>query len=386
MGEPIYRVLAVDDEQMSLRLIKRVFMDDEDIEVVTTTSPLEALRLAQSYQPHVIVSDQLMPEMTGVELLARLAETQPASIRIMLTAFPQLSAVLRAVNDGQIYKFLTKPCDHDELRLIVRSALKTLLTQGERDQMIGYLSQQVVRLEKLATVGRNVAGIVHDLSNPIAMSIHEQRQLSRFLNELESKSGGPPPGLGDAIFSSKNLHSALHAMLGVVQSLLAHIYPGRGREEHLDLNAALEHVLRMMSYRLQPEVEIVREYGQIPSIVCSIPEITQVLSNLIANAADATPAAGRIRVKTSSDMLSVRVEVLDTGPGMDPETLGNLYRPFFTTKPPDKGIGLGLALAKHIIERHRGTIQVESTLGHGSRFMIVLPISGPSGGGGAPAS
>src|SRR5215472_1736657 len=140
MGEPIYRVLAVDDEQMSIRLIKRVFMDDEDIEVVTTTSPLEALRLAQSYQPHVIISDQLMPEMTGVELLARLAETQPASIRIMLTAFPQLSAVLRAVNDGQIYKFLTKPCDHDELRLIVRSALKTLLTQGERDQMIGYLS------------------------------------------------------------------------------------------------------------------------------------------------------------------------------------------------------------------------------------------------------
>jgi signal transduction histidine kinase len=380
MTDPIYRVLAVDDEQMSLRLIKRVFMDDEDIEVVTTTSPLEALRLAQSYQPHVIVSDQLMPEMTGVELLARLAESQPSSIRIMLTAFPQLSAVLRAVNDGQIYKFLTKPCDHDELRAIVRSALRTLLIQGERDQMVGYLSQQVVRLEKLATLGRQVSGLVHDLSNPIAIAIHEQRVVSKLLEHLERDGVVKPTGLSEAMISSKNVQNALASMHQVVQGMLTHVYPGRGREEHFDLNAGVEHVLRMMAYRFQPDVEIVREYGQIPSIVCNIPEIIQVLSNLIANAADATQGNGRIRVKTSGELLSVRVEITDTGPGMDPETLGNLFRPFFTTKAPDKGVGLGLAHAKHIIERHKGTIHVESTLGQGSRFSVVLPISGPSTG------
>jgi two-component system, NtrC family, sensor kinase len=384
MTESIYRVLAVDDEQMSLRLIKRVFMEDPDIEVVTTTSPFEALRLSQSFQPHVIISDQLMPEMTGVELLARLAESQPASIRIMLTAFPQLSAVLRAVNDGQIYKFLTKPCDHDELRLIVRSALKTLITQGERDQMVGYLSQQVVRLEKLAALGRNVAGVVHDLSNPISIAIHEQRQISRFLKNLppDAKSGATT--IGDAQISCKNVEAALGAMLTSVQNMLAHLHPGRGREEHFDLNAGLEQMFRLMAYRLVPEVEVVREYGQIPSIVCNIPEITQVLSCLISNAADAVQGHGVIRAKTSGDLTSVRVEIMDSGPGMDPETLGNLFRPFFTTKPPDKGIGLGLALAKHIVERHRGTIQVESTLGQGSRFSVILPVSGPAGESATP--
>src|SRR5262249_8874333 len=157
------------------------------------------------------------------------------------------------------------------------------------------------------------------------------------------------------------------------------VYPGRGRPENFDVNVGLERMLQLMACRLKPEIRVLKEYGTPSSIVCASNEIMQVFGNLIANAIDAMNGRGELSIKTRGDTESVRIEICDTGVGMDPETLGNLFRPFFTTKPMDHGTGLGLALAKQVVERHRGSIDVESTLGQGTRFTVALAVAGPLG-------
>jgi signal transduction histidine kinase len=257
----------------------------------------------------------------------------------------------------------------------VRGALRTLGAASDRDKMLSYLSQQLVRQEKLATLGRHVAGLFHDVSNPLTIALGE----SDALNETLSKNELPADATTAVQQSLKNLAHSLERIESLTQAMRAFVYPGRGRQEHFNVNEGLDHLLRLMACRLKPEIEVIKEYGQIPSIVCSAHELMQVFGNLISNAIDAMNGRGELRVRTRGDAEWVRIEICDTGVGMDPETLGNLFRPFFTTKSMEEGTGLGLALARQVVEHHRGTIQVESTLGQGSRFTIVLAVAGPSG-------
>ena len=121
-------------------------------------------------------------------------------------------------------------------------------------------------------------------------------------------------------------------------------------------------------------VEVVKQYGELPQIECSPSQLNQVFLNLFTNAAQAIEGNGRIYIHTLEEGGGVCVRILDTGCGMSEDVRNRIFEPFFTTKPVGKGTGLGLSIVFRIIEEHGGRIDVRSTPGKGSEFVIHLPL------------
>jgi len=117
--EPSYRVLVVDDEPMALNLVRRVFESESDIDVDATTSAQRGLEVAMLRDIDLVITDQRMPEMEGLQFLARMRELRPRALRVLLTAFPDTAVALKAINEGLVYRFVLKPWDMEDMRVTV---------------------------------------------------------------------------------------------------------------------------------------------------------------------------------------------------------------------------------------------------------------------------
>src|SRR5688572_8889134 len=165
-GQAQYRVLFVDDDKLALKLAERVFHDDEEIEIVATTSPSEAVVWAMSDPFDLIVADQRMPEMTGLQLLARMREVCPDAVLFLLTAHPELEVALKAINQGIVDQFVLKPWDADLMRAAIRSRLKEKRRQDEQlvaDRDLRKKVEDRTRAEKLTLLGKFGAKTSRDL-------------------------------------------------------------------------------------------------------------------------------------------------------------------------------------------------------------------------------
>ncbi|TMA19329.1 MAG: response regulator, partial [Deltaproteobacteria bacterium] len=123
--EPSYRLLVVDDEPLALNLAKRVFESESDIALHSATSAVRALEMAMIHDIDLVITDQRMPEMTGLQFLARVREVRPRALRVLLTAFPDTTVALKAINEGLLYRFILKPWEPEDMRVTVRRALET---------------------------------------------------------------------------------------------------------------------------------------------------------------------------------------------------------------------------------------------------------------------
>jgi two-component system, NtrC family, sensor kinase len=191
-------------------------------------------------------------------------------------------------------------------------------------------------------------------------------------------------GLGTAV---RNLEVAAGRIAELVDSLRSYARPDRAVAVEVDLHASLEDTLRLVAHRLGG-VEVVREYGQLPGIRGHPGQLGQVWTNLLINAADAVEGTGRIEITTDvADADHVRVRIRDDGPGIGHAEAERIFEPRFTTKDGTVryGLGLGLPIAKRVVEAHGGTISIESVTG-GTVATVVLPVAGPAAGptGGAP--
>jgi signal transduction histidine kinase len=148
-----------------------------------------------------------------------------------------------------------------------------------------------------------------------------------------------------------------------------------------DLHEGLESTLTLVHHELKNRVQVVKEYGDIPSISCHPNQINQVFMNLLVNASQAVRGEGTITIKTFRDGDTVNVQISDTGAGIPPENLSRIFDPGFTTKGVGVGTGLGLSICFKIAQDHGGRIDVESTAGEGSTFTVRLPISGTTEAG-----
>ncbi|KFE68482.1 sensor histidine kinase [Hyalangium minutum] len=229
--------------------------------------------------------------------------------------------------------------------------------------------QRAIAQEKLSSLGVMAAGVAHEINNPMSFVTSNIHSLYKEL--------GRQPSLPEPL--REYMEEVLPATLEGIKRVNAIVADlrrfARGDPEayaEYDLNAEAQTALRLAQGELSHcQVEV--ELGN-PGLQMGRPrQIVQVVVNLLANAGHATAAGGKVRLSTHREVDGARVEIRDTGTGMTPETLRNLFQPFFTTKPPGEGTGLGLAVAHGIISAHGGRIEVVSQPGQGACFTVYLP-------------
>jgi PAS domain S-box-containing protein len=254
----------------------------------------------------------------------------------------------------------------------------------------------LVHAEKMNALGQMVAGLAHEINNPIAFVHSNLHSLRAELDEILDSHDvmlkhERPLGDADPVETSQErlgfvrsdfdelIDSSIDGVLRVkrlVQALRAFARLDEAEDKDATIRDCVDSALTIASGLLGDRVSVTLDLDHLPAIRCYPAELNQVFLNLIMNAGQSIPAgrAGRIHISGSDEGPALRVTVADNGSGMPAEVQARLFTPFFTTKPAGEGVGLGLAISHRIItERHRGTISVESAVGRGTTFTMMLP-------------
>ncbi len=252
----------------------------------------------------------------------------------------------------------------DEISQLARAFGEMRKAIADREARLRSAQAEMIHREKLAAMGRLVAQLSHEINNPIY-------NIQNCLEALERRGNPNDPNREFLTLAQEELSR----MASLTRRLLDQSRPQSDASSLLNLNALVTRVLTLASPELRArDVEVRAELApDLPPVVAHPEAIQQVLANLVANASDAMPGGGRLRVATRADGDAVEVVVEDTGAGITETDLPHIFEAFYTTKPGVTGIGLGLFVSEGIIRGHRGRIDVESTRGRGSRFTVRLP-------------
>ncbi|MDE1948454.1 MAG: CHASE domain-containing protein [Burkholderiales bacterium] len=256
---------------------------------------------------------------------------------------------------------------------------------------------QLLQSEKMATIGQLAAGVAHEINNPIAFVSANLRELGRYLKSLltladayaEHDAELPAPArrrLAD-LRSSEDIEfiaeeapglvaqseEGMQRVKGIVEGLKDFSRPGESGLAWTDLNQCLRRTLELAAPQIQAKAEVQADYGTLPEIECEPSALGQVFLAVLVNAAQAIDGRGTIRLRTRSEGENVVVEIEDDGCGIAAQHLSRVFDPFFTTRPPGQGTGMGLALCYAIVNRHGGRIEAHSTEGRGTTLRISLP-------------
>jgi two-component system NtrC family sensor kinase len=169
--------------------------------------------------------------------------------------------------------------------------------------------------------------------------------------------------------------TACDRIVQMVQSIRSSARGDMAELREIDIHDELENALTLVHHELKRRINVIRKYGDIPKCSCFPNRLNSVFVNMLVNASQAIEGKGQISIETFKDGDTIKVKFTDTGQGIPPENMEKLFEPGFTTKPPDQGIGLGLAICKQIVmDEHHGKIEVESEVDKGTTFTITLPI------------
>ncbi len=287
-----------------------------------------------------------------------------------------------------------------ENRILELSTLNA--TMQRMNAVLEETQAQLIQSEKLASIGQIAAGVAHEINNPIGFVQSNLGTLDSYLERifalLESYTeahGALDSSAAEHFARARALREAvdLDFLLGDIRALIAESQEGVVRVRNIvqdlkdfsrssvdepwqsvNLNEALDRVLNMVRNETKYKARIETQYGELPPVECLPSRINQVFLNLIVNAAQSIESTGTITISSGRGDGEAWVCVEDTGCGIRPEHLPKLFDPFFTTKPAGMGTGLGLSISHSIMLRHEGRIEVESTVGRGSRFTVALPL------------
>jgi signal transduction histidine kinase len=223
----------------------------------------------------------------------------------------------------------------------------------------------------MASIGQLVAGIAHEINNPVNAVANTVGPLR------EAIGGGAAPGEIDHMI--RVIQSGARRTKEIVQALHNYSRADDERVVEFDLNRGLDDSLELLRHQLRGTISVERKYGEVGRVKAHAGQLNQVFMNLLSNAAQALSGqeGARIEVSTRRRDGEIVVEVADNGPGISADILPRIFDPFFTTKEVGQGSGLGLSIAHGIVERHGGTIDVETQIGQGTIFTVTLPAEPP---------
>lgn len=375
-------VLLVDDDQPNL-IVLAGFLES-GYTLHTADSGPEALAIAKRVDLDVVITDQRMPEMTGVELLEQLRDFKPEVAGIVLTGFTDPPALISAINRARVFRFLRKPWQPDEILEAVRQASESVYQARAIKRLVDLLARrteellasldmveaqhaQVLHLERLGTMGRLSAGIAHDLRNVMVSLGYIENELDVHKASKELK---------------ETVHVGMQGVTSLIETLEAMNQFARNKGVHVEQQDVLPGKV------IQDAVAIVRmdpNYRQrkvtvdvqpdLPKIRGDSQKLTQVMVNLVRNAVQATRRWGGVHILAGREQDQVVFAVEDEGEGVPEALRQKLFQPFVSSKAnkeEDGGMGLGLYMAKMIVDSHQGFIACLDRPQGGTRFEVRL--------------
>ncbi|WDT75346.1 MAG: ATP-binding protein [Candidatus Manganitrophus sp.] len=264
----------------------------------------------------------------------------------------------------------------------------------------------LLQSEKMASLGQLAAGVAHEINNPVGFVSSNLRTLEEYMAELIQLISGygsllavVERGEGDAVEGERKRVRSLEKEVNVgflledlsrlvaesldgmerirqiIKDLKEFSHVDQGERMRMNLNQGIESTLNIVWNELKYKAEVIKELGEIPEILCYPQQINQVFMNLLVNAAHAIRERGKIWIRSRVEGDWIVVEIEDTGCGISEEHVKKIFDPFFTTKPVGKGTGLGLSVSYGIVQTHNGKIEVESAVGKGTKFRLLLPMT-----------
>jgi signal transduction histidine kinase len=415
------RIVVVDDDLMVLESVIDVLQ--EHYEVRSTRSPLDALRLLGEGPHEILLTDLLMYEMDGMELIRWARTIRPSLLAVVMTGYGTKESAIAAVREGA-YEFLEKPLTPALLLQTVGRAWRSLRNELENRRLVTELERaneqlrremaerrrvetELLQSQKLEAVGQLAAGIAHEINTPLQFIGDNTRFVRDSLDQLLSL-------LDDALgrrsesddaetrrlaarikevglsFLRKEIPAALKENLegvkrldGIVQAMREFAHPGAAEMTDLDLNRALNTMVTVSRSEWKYVADMVLDLeADLPPVPALPGEINQAILNLLINAAHAirevvrdSGERGTITIRTRRAGDSVVLEIADTGCGIPEAIRDRVFEPFFTTKAVGQGTGQGLAIAHSVVVRkHAGQLTFTSDEGQGTTFRVALPL------------
>jgi PAS domain S-box-containing protein len=309
-------------------------------------------------------------------------------------------------------------CLPDGSERIIRKQAEVIVNEaGKAIRMVGTvqditeriaLEQQLIQSEKLASLGHLAAGIAHEINNPLGFISSNLSTLDEYVQDIKKyialiekldntvlKEPDKLTGFLDEVQQEKEkleidlilndmekmkveTRDGVNRISSLVKDLKRFAHPMEESPHLANINDLIDTSLNLVKNELKYKAKVIEDYGDIPSIKCYPQQLNQVFNNILINAAQAIKEKGEVGIKTFSENESICIQIKDNGEGIAKENITKIFDPFFTTKKVGIGTGLGLSISLRIIEKHKGSINVQSTVGKGTTFTIKLPIKGLS--------
>lgn len=259
----------------------------------------------------------------------------------------------------------------------LRAAMADRLETANRE--LRETQSQLVQAAKMASLGQLVAGVAHEINNPLAFVMSHHDTVDRLLGEVAADI---EPALSEsarekwrkALQRLQDTRQGLDRIGELVLKLRTFSRLDEGEHKYVKVEESIESVLTLLQHRMKDRIAVKRQYGGVKVVPCYPGPLNQVLMNLVSNAIDAIHGEGEITIATGEDGDMFFISVADTGEGISPADRERIFEPFYTTKPVGQGTGLGLSISYGIIQRHRGSIEVKSEQGRGTEMIVRIPL------------